>query len=97
MEGPILIYGAGSLCRVVESMINDSTNNEIFIFDSNIKLNNLIFSRVFTAEKGTLNIIRNNDNYSWEAINLPLDELEFSTNNEKSASFVFDILHIYVL
>ncbi|MEE2974979.1 MAG: hypothetical protein VX343_00775 [Thermodesulfobacteriota bacterium] len=37
MEGPILIYGAGSLCRVVESMINDSTNNEIFIFDSNIK------------------------------------------------------------
>ena len=52
-------------------------------FDSNIKLNNLIFSRVFSANKGTLNILRNNDYYSWEATNLPLDELEFSTNNRQ--------------
>ena len=52
-------------------------------FDSNIKLNNLIFSRLFSGNKGTLNILRNNDNYSWEAINLPLDELEFSTNNRQ--------------
>ena len=52
--------------------------------DSNIKLKNLIFTRKYDANnEGTLNIVRNNDNYSWEAKNLPLDELEFSTNNSK--------------
>ena len=50
-------------------------------FDSNIKLNNLLFIRKFDANNmGTLKILRNNDNYSWEARNLPLDELEISTN-----------------
>ena len=53
-------------------------------FDSNIKLNNLILSRLKRGNKGTLNIIRNNNDYSWNAINLPLDELEFSTNISKS-------------
>ena len=53
-------------------------------FDSNIKLSNLIFTRKFDASnEGTLNIVRNNNNYSWEAKNLPLDEIEFSPNNSK--------------
>ncbi len=53
-------------------------------FDSNIKLSNLIFTRKFDASnEGTLNIVRNNNNYTWEAKNLPLDEIEFSPNNSK--------------
>ena len=52
-------------------------------FDSKIKLKNLSLIRLFSANKGTLNIVRNKDIFKWEAINLPLDELEFSTNNSK--------------
>ena len=37
MNKPILIYGGGSLCRVIESMLRDMNYNEIYIFDSNIK------------------------------------------------------------
>ena len=51
--------------------------------DSEIRLNNLIFSRIFNANKGTLNIIKNNEDFSWEATNLPLDELEFSRDDSK--------------
>ena len=47
------------------------------------KLKNLSLIRLFSANKGTLNIVRNKDIFKWEAINLPLDELEFSTNNSK--------------
>ena len=36
MDSPILIYGGGSLCRLVESMIADSGNEDIYIYDSNI-------------------------------------------------------------
>tara|TARA_Y100000590_G_C15351602_1_gene875389 strand:- start:73 stop:747 length:675 start_codon:yes stop_codon:yes gene_type:complete len=36
MDSPILIYGGGSLCRLVESMILDSGDKKIYIYDSNI-------------------------------------------------------------
>ena len=52
-------------------------------FDSNIKLDNLSLSRLKSGNKGTLNIVRNKDDFSWNAINLSLDELEFSTNSSE--------------
>ena len=51
--------------------------------DSNLELDNLVFSRIFDASKGNLRIIRNNDDYQWEANNFPLRELELAfTDNE---------------
>ncbi len=47
-------------------------------FDSKIKLENLIFSRVFNSNKGSLKIDKANNSYTWNATNFPLDELEFS-------------------
>ncbi len=52
-------------------------------FDSNIKLKDLILTRIGSGNKGTLNIVNNKNNYSWEAKNLPLNELELSTNKSK--------------
>ena len=36
MDSPILIYGGGSLCRLVESMIADSGNEDIYLYESKI-------------------------------------------------------------
>ena len=54
-------------------------------FDSSFKLDNLIFSRVFNSNKGSLQISKDNDNdnYLWVANNFPLDELERSRNNNQ--------------
>ena len=52
-------------------------------FDSKIKLENLIFSRVFNSNKGSLKIAKDDNSYSWNANNFPLDELEFSFSNNQ--------------
>jgi len=49
--------------------------------DSNLKLQNLEFSRLFDSNKGNFNIIRKNNVYKWTANNFPLNELELSLNN----------------
>ena len=51
--------------------------------DSNIKLENIIFSRIFNSNKGSLEIIKDNDNFIWSATNFPLDELELAINNNE--------------
>ncbi|MBO8231645.1 hypothetical protein CU311_03160 [Prochlorococcus marinus str. MU1402] len=52
-------------------------------FDSNLKLDNVAFSRVFNSNKGSIEIVKENSNYIWRADNFPLDELELSlTNNQ---------------
>ena len=52
-------------------------------FDSNIKFENVIFSRVFNSNKGSLKITKNNDSYIWNANNFPLDELELAISNNQ--------------
>ena len=49
--------------------------------DSQMKLQNLEFSRIFDSNKGDFNIIRNNNLYQWSANNFPLNELELSLQN----------------
>ena len=52
-------------------------------FDSDLKLDNLTFSRVFNSNKGNLEVVKEVDNYIWKADNFPLDELDFSISNEQ--------------
>ncbi len=52
-------------------------------FDSKIKLEDLIFSRVFNSNKGSLKIAKDDNSYTWNANNFPLDELEFSFSNNQ--------------
>jgi len=47
-------------------------------FDSDLKLDNANFIRVFNSNKGTVSIFKDNDSYNWRADNFPLDELELS-------------------
>jgi len=47
-------------------------------FDSDLKLDNLNFVRVFNSNKGSIGIVKENDSYNWRADNFPLDELELS-------------------
>ncbi len=47
-------------------------------FDSDLKLDNANFIRVFNSNKGTLGIVKEEDSYNWRADNFPLDELELS-------------------
>ncbi len=47
-------------------------------FDSDLKLDNANFIRVFNSNKGTLGIFKEEDSYNWRADNFPLDELELS-------------------
>ncbi len=47
-------------------------------FDSDLKLDNANFIRVFNSNKGTLGIVKEEDSYRWRADNFPLDELELS-------------------
>ncbi len=47
-------------------------------FDSDLKLDNANFIRVFNSNKGTVGIVKEEDSYNWRANNFPLDELELS-------------------
>ena len=47
-------------------------------FDSDLKLDNANFIRVFNSNKGTIGIVKEDDSYNWRADNFPLDELELS-------------------
>jgi len=47
-------------------------------FDSDLKLDNVNFIRVFNSNKGTVGIVKEEDSYKWRADNFPLDELELS-------------------
>jgi len=49
-------------------------------FDSDLKLDNANFIRVFNSNKGTVGIVKDEDIYNWRADNFPLDELELSLN-----------------
>ncbi len=51
--------------------------------DSDLELDKVIFNRIYNTNKGEFNIIKKNNNYSWEAKNFPLNQLEMSlVNNE---------------
>jgi len=52
-------------------------------FDSDLKLDNANFIRVFNSNKGTIGIAKEDDNYNWRADNFPLDELELSLNKNQ--------------
>ncbi len=52
-------------------------------FDSDLKLDNANFIRVFNSKKGTVGIVKDNDIYNWRADNFPLDELELSLNKNQ--------------
>ncbi len=52
-------------------------------FDSDLKLDNANFIRVFNSNKGTVGIVKDNDIYNWRADNFPLDELELSLNKNQ--------------
>ncbi len=47
-------------------------------FNSDLKLDNANFIRVFNSNKGTVGIVKEEDSYKWRANNFPLDELELS-------------------
>ncbi len=49
--------------------------------DPDLKLNNIFFSRIYDTNKGQLNIVRENNSYSWKAQDFPLNELELSLVN----------------
>ncbi len=52
-------------------------------FDSDLKLDNANFIRVFNSNKGTIGIVKDDDIYNWRADNFPLDELELSLNKNQ--------------
>ena len=52
-------------------------------FDSNLKLDNVSFSRLFNSNKGSIEVFKENNSYIWEAKNFPLDELELSIGNNQ--------------
>ena len=52
-------------------------------FDSNLKLDNVSFSRVFNSNRGSIGVFKENNNYIWTANNFPLDELELSIRNNQ--------------
>ena len=54
-----------------------------FDFDSKFKLENITFSRIFNSNKGTLNLVLDDDKYRWNANNFPLDELELAIGNNE--------------
>jgi len=47
-------------------------------FNSDLKINNANFVRVFNSNKGSIGIVNEDDGYIWRADNFPLDELELS-------------------
>ena len=52
-------------------------------FDSNFKLNNVSFSRIFNSNKGSIEVFKENNSYTWTANNFPLDELELSISKNQ--------------
>ncbi len=52
-------------------------------FDSDLKLDNANFIRVFNSNKGTIGIVKEDDSYNWQADNFPLDELELSIDKNQ--------------
>ena len=52
-------------------------------FDSDLKLENANFIRVFNSNKGTIAIVKEEGSYNWRADNFPLDELELSINKNQ--------------
>ena len=52
-------------------------------FDSDLKLDNANFIRVFNSKKGTISIVKEDGGYNWQADNFPLDELELSINKNQ--------------
>ncbi len=52
-------------------------------FDSDLKLDNANFIRVFNSNKGSVSIVNVDDSYNWRADNFPLDELELSLNKNQ--------------
>ena len=50
---------------------------------SDFKLDNVSFSRIFNSNKGSIEVVKNNDSYIWTADNFPLDELELSIRNNQ--------------
>tara|TARA_Y100001978_G_scaffold143490_1_gene128551 strand:- start:858 stop:4799 length:3942 start_codon:yes stop_codon:yes gene_type:complete len=51
--------------------------------NSKLKLDNVEFSRIFDSNKGSLNIVRKENYYEWQAKNFPLNELELSIEDNK--------------
>ena len=52
-------------------------------FDSDLKLDNVAFSRVFNSNKGSIEVFKKDNSYIWKADNFPLDELELSLSNNQ--------------
>jgi len=52
-------------------------------FDSDLKLDNANFIRVFNSNKGTIGIVKEDNNYNWRADNFPLNELELSLSKNQ--------------
>ncbi len=52
-------------------------------FNSDLKINNANFIRVFNSNKGTIGIVKKDDGYNWRADNFPLDELELSIDKNQ--------------
>ena len=47
------------------------------------KLDNVSFSRIFNSNKGSIEVVKEDDKYNWRADNFPLDELELSINKNR--------------
>ena len=52
-------------------------------FDSNLKLDNLSFSRIYNSNKGSIELFKENNSYIWKANNFTLDELELSLSKNQ--------------
>ena len=63
-------------------------------FDSDLKLDNANFIRVFNSNKGTIEIVKENDSYNWRADNFPLDELELSLSTKINSIELMELLMV---
>ena len=52
-------------------------------FDSNFKLDNFNFVRVFKSKKGSIGLVKEDNSYTWKAENFPIDELELSISKNQ--------------
>ncbi|MBO8220665.1 translocation/assembly module TamB domain-containing protein [Prochlorococcus marinus] len=52
-------------------------------FNSDLKIKNANFLRVFNSNKGTISVVKEDDDYNWRADNFPLDELELSIDKNQ--------------
>ena len=53
------------------------------VLEPDFNLKNVIFSRIFNSNKGSFEVVKDNNNYKWIANNFPLDELEFSSRDNQ--------------